>query len=340
MGKLTEFGRKLIKGRNDYSPKVKKILEEIGDEPITEMYIMRTPISKILRFLMNVVSLGSFEKKLKETPYDDLYHLALHIRTAKGLYSLEKNEVISMTRSPKKPKNAQTMSVSIPSGVSINKLLELTKERMGGRYFVYSARDTNCQDFIMNILQANGLDSSENMGFVKQSTKELFSSHLRKFSNTVTDLAGKVDVLKQGGNIAKKSTENVYTSSMDVDKMKKEKADELAKLIVGSGIFDDIGNWFTGASRDVGNWTKKAVKDVKKTFTGKSGKRAGKTAISGATTALGSTLGLPGGIVGKIAGDELGDAVIGKGMKRKGRFPKGSQEAKDHMARLRAMRNK
>ena len=84
MEKIKEFGKKLMYGRNDYSPKVKRILKEVGDLPITEMYILRTPISKVLRFLMNVVSLGQFEKKLKETPYDDLFLLALLISTAKG----------------------------------------------------------------------------------------------------------------------------------------------------------------------------------------------------------------------------------------------------------------
>ena len=56
MEKLKEFGRKLMYGRKDYSPKVKKILKEFGDEPITGMYIMRTPISKVLRFIMNLTS--------------------------------------------------------------------------------------------------------------------------------------------------------------------------------------------------------------------------------------------------------------------------------------------
>jgi hypothetical protein len=60
MEKIKEFGKKLMYGRNDYSPKVKKILKEFGNESITNMYILRTPISKVLRFIMNITSLGDF----------------------------------------------------------------------------------------------------------------------------------------------------------------------------------------------------------------------------------------------------------------------------------------
>ena len=90
MEKIKEFGKKLMYGRKDYSPKVKRILKEFGNEPINHMYILRTPISKVLRFIMNITSLGDFERKLKEKDFDDLFHLALHIETNKGRVALEK----------------------------------------------------------------------------------------------------------------------------------------------------------------------------------------------------------------------------------------------------------
>jgi hypothetical protein len=41
--------------------------------------------------------------------------------------------------------------------------------------------------------------------FTKQSTQALFTPQLRKITNTVTDIAGKVDILRQGGDIKKKN---------------------------------------------------------------------------------------------------------------------------------------
>jgi hypothetical protein len=41
--------------------------------------------------------------------------------------------------------------------------------------------------------------------FTKQSTQELFTPQLRKITNTITDIAGKVDIIRQGGDIKKKN---------------------------------------------------------------------------------------------------------------------------------------
>tara|TARA_R110000803_G_scaffold3726_1_gene12669 strand:- start:1360 stop:2364 length:1005 start_codon:yes stop_codon:yes gene_type:complete len=326
MEKIKEFGRKLMYGRNTYSPKVKKILKDFGDEEITNLYIIRTPISKVLRFLMNILSLGEFEKRMKNTPYDDLYHLAIHIETSKGKVSLEKNEVINMDRNPKKPKNAEILNVTIGKKLTINEMLDKTKTKMGKNFFPYSAKDNNCQRFILSLLQANNLANKANKDFVKQDTNELFSSHLRKATNTVTDVAGRLNILASGGTVKKISQPIQMTKSM-----KEKKAKELANVILGSGIFDDIGNWF-----------KEAGKDIKKTFSKKKGNELARSALPALGGILGTVAGPLGTVAGITAGDQVGRALTGKGVKgaRKGRFVKGSQEAKDYMASIRKKKGK
>ena len=124
-----------------------------------------------------------------------------------------------------------------------------------------------------------------------------------------------------------------------MDKEFKEKiSKQIADNIVGSGIFDDIGGWFTKAVDDVGDWTKKATKDVKKTFTKKKGNELARAALPAVGSIVGSVGGPVGSVAGLVAGDQIAKATTGKGMKRKGRFIKGSQEAKDYMASLRAKR--
>ena len=84
-----------------------------------------------------------------------------------------------------------------------------------------------------------------------------------------------------------------------MDKEFKEKVSKkIADTIVGSGIFDDIGGWFTKAVDDVGDWTKKATKDAKKTFTKKKGNELARAALP----AVGSIVGSVGGPVGSVAG--------------------------------------
>jgi hypothetical protein len=57
----------------------------------------------------------------------------------------------------------------------------------------------------LSSLQSNNLSTPQNVLFTKQSTQELFTPQLRKITNTVTDIAGKADILRQGGDIKKKN---------------------------------------------------------------------------------------------------------------------------------------
>jgi hypothetical protein len=100
------------------------------------------------------------------------------------------------------------MSVSIPPGLTLNLLLERTKNEMGGRFLTYSARDSNCQDLVLAMLKSNNLAPPPNIQFVKQATQSLFTPELRKISNTITDIAGKADILIQGGQVSDKAINN------------------------------------------------------------------------------------------------------------------------------------
>ena len=101
-------------------------------------------------------------------------------------------------------KNAENMNVNIPNVLSLNVLLDRTKQLMGGKFLPYSISN-NCQSLILGILQSNNLSTPQNVLFTKQSTQELFTPQLRKITNTITDIAGKVDIIRQGGDIKKKN---------------------------------------------------------------------------------------------------------------------------------------
>ena len=96
-------------------------------------------------------------------------------------------------------KGAENMNVNIPSGLSMNIFLANSRQQ----FLTYSSRDNNCQSLILAILQSNKLSTPQNVLFTKQSTQELFTPQLRKITSTITDIAGKVDILRQGGNIKK-----------------------------------------------------------------------------------------------------------------------------------------
>ena len=200
--KTKDYANVVISGRNDYPPKVRKILSELGTKTIKSAMVRRIPVPSVLTSALNAVSLGEFAKRFKNTPYDTLFHLSLVLDLEGGTKLLiEKNEVINMDKNPSIPPKTDIQLVSnIPANLSVNEMLQKAQQKMGGYYFSYSARDNNCQDYIMAILQANNMGNDENYTFIKQDTKQLFEglTTLRKVSNTITDLGAKVNEITTG----------------------------------------------------------------------------------------------------------------------------------------------
>ena len=194
--RLKKTANALILGRRGISPNVDKFLKDHGDESILEMIISRNIVSSILTGSMKLISTQFRER----AGSDKVYHLKLLIRTTHSNISLEKNEVITI--SPYKMNyKAENMYVHFPPGITINIILQNTRNKMGNSFLTYSARDNNCQNFVLSLLEANGLSNSQNVLFTKQSTSALFSTELRKITNTITDIAQKVDIIREGGSL-------------------------------------------------------------------------------------------------------------------------------------------
>ena len=175
-------------------PAVRKILQSIGNEKVESLQLVRTPLSKISRFLLNIATFGQLESKLKESNIDDLFHLSLFIN---GKYVLEKNEVIKLTRNANEVKdNSQTLVVPVSSNLTINEMIENTQKQMGDRYAPYDAVTNNCSVFISNVLSANGLMTDNAETFLNQKTIELFQkfpSISEKIVKFATDIGASVD---------------------------------------------------------------------------------------------------------------------------------------------------
>ena len=205
----------VISGRNDFPPKVRQILSKYGSKNITGITLARTPLGKPLMVALQVASGNTFQERLDNTPYDKLFHLFMCIDLAGGKkIMMEKNEVINATIGCKFSGETETKYISssdIPSGLTLNDALEKQRERMGNNYFGYSAKDNNCQDFIIAFLRANNLGSETDTSWVKQEIKVLFegNARLRKIANTLTNIGASLDVIKEGAGIKSNSNTNM-----------------------------------------------------------------------------------------------------------------------------------
>jgi len=69
-----DFFRKIIYGRQEYSPRVKALLNQFGTTPIKHITICRNPLREITYIAKIVASL----------PYEKLYHIFLKIELQTG----------------------------------------------------------------------------------------------------------------------------------------------------------------------------------------------------------------------------------------------------------------
>ena len=136
------------------------------------------------------------------------------METSKGFQLLEKNAVIHMGEGKKTNiAGAEWMNVPNDPHITVNQLVEATRNQMGEKFIPYSAYGNNCQTFIMNVLTSNGMNDRSVLDFVKQDTNGIFNTHpnFRKFANSVTNLGASADVIMQGGELHQRFKNNELT---------------------------------------------------------------------------------------------------------------------------------
>ena len=226
INKVSDLGNKVANPGQAYPPELTQLKKDIGEENITSIEIRRTPVPNAISGAMNIVSLGSFNKKMSRLPYDSLFHLFIVVTTDKGSHFLiEKNARINVERSIPTLTNTTTMEVkNIPANLSVNALIDNTQSAMGSDFLPYSPVDNNCQSFILAILKANNLSTPEIEKFVKQDTSSLFKSDpaLARISTGLTNLGASLDVAMSGGKISTPTKNKHYSnliSSINIHKM-------------------------------------------------------------------------------------------------------------------------
>lgn len=175
-------------------PQVRSMLDRIGNEPVTSLQLVRTPLADSTKFMVNIVSFGQLEEKLKQTNIDRLFHLSLFIN---GKYTLEKNEVISLKSGNPVSKKSETLVIPVTrDDLTIGDMLKNTQAKMGSNYGSYDAVTNNCSVFVSNVLSANGLLNGNATVFLSQQIPELFEkfpSLTRYITKFATDTAAVVN---------------------------------------------------------------------------------------------------------------------------------------------------
>jgi hypothetical protein len=202
VGRVKDVARGI---RLDYSPRVRQLLAAVGNKQIMAMAVRRDPLPGPLTKVLNLGTLGKWDEVRSRFNYDKVFHLALEVAVDMGEYEaryvVEKNQVINVALATATSKDTEYKRVE-GTPVNLNEMLERTKEQMGvNAFFKYDAFQNNCQDFIIQILAANGLLTEDLKVFIKQPLGDVLAalpSYAAKVAKIATDLGGLADVAVQG----------------------------------------------------------------------------------------------------------------------------------------------
>lgn len=191
----------IIHGREDYPYDQQKLLSKYGHNLVTHIRIGRTPLPSTITKILNIVTLGGFNKMLSKSPYDELFHLFSIITLDNGVHILvEKNQAINMhVVNGYNPKGSEYIDINVPD-ISFADILNNTRKKMGRDFFNYHPTNNNCQDFIIDMLQASGLLTSSEREFIKQNVVDIFTKYprTRKLMATLTKVGTGLDVIQKG----------------------------------------------------------------------------------------------------------------------------------------------
>ena len=201
---MTSVGNVFFNGRSKLLPSAQQIVEQYGNDPITSMVIMRTPLGKTLTAIANALTWGQLYANMRSNNIDDYFHLQLFVKVKGEWISIEKESTVKVSKkdleATKRAKKGEILPVGFPPSLTINTLLGKTQSAMGEqKFFGYSAKDNNCAVFVNAMLSANGLANARTSKFVTQNVEGAFNDYTRKMANTITDIGHYADTAMEGG---------------------------------------------------------------------------------------------------------------------------------------------
>jgi hypothetical protein len=207
---------------NSGSPQTDKMVKKYGDYFVKRAMIHRKPVDKILKDVINVLTLGQFNNYRRE--YDDVFHLAvifkLEDKAGHTVYLLTEkrpnifwSEVSSLDSYESHNDKLEVKLESFPP-IQFNKLIEETKKVMGDKFNKYQAKDNNCQVWILSLFDAifkivgQGGINSPVFKMIKNYIYQDMTSYLTKTSsdvaNKVTDLGHVFNRILYGAALRKR----------------------------------------------------------------------------------------------------------------------------------------
>lgn len=139
---------------------VDNFLKEHGNKRPTNIQVHRQALGKAQNLLLDVMSRNQFKKQLSSRGYDSAFHAWLTMDLGGVNYNIEKVDLIKMsTRTYDKPFDSMFVSSSA-NGMTLNQIIEKAYKAKGRALTEYDPMVNNCQRFVVDFLDAAGLNSA------------------------------------------------------------------------------------------------------------------------------------------------------------------------------------
>ncbi len=197
MSKLTNLWSALTS--NEHLPKkFRQFIKAHGRDKIQSLAMMRAPVAKPGVMAMQLLTLGKWDEFKKRGGVDEVYHTSIIINGNIVLEKLEKLEGRVDAGYAKMP-GAELYPVAVKGDITIADFLEKGRRQMGTKFYTYDAFRSNCQDWVMNMVSANGLLDAEGRKWIKQDIDKL----IKELPELTKTAAVKItDVARDVGNVA------------------------------------------------------------------------------------------------------------------------------------------
>lgn len=183
---------------NETLPKrFRLFIKKHGRDKIKTLAMMRAPVAKPGVMAMQLLTAGRWEEFKKRGGVDEVYHTSIIINGNIVLEKLDKVEG-RVDAEYSKMEGAELYPIDVNEDITIAEFLEKGRKQMGTAFYTYDAFRSNCQDWVLNMVSANGLLDAEGRKWIKQDIDKLI-----KELPTLTKYAAVklTDVARDTGNV-------------------------------------------------------------------------------------------------------------------------------------------
>jgi hypothetical protein len=195
-------------GHQEQPRQIREYIEQYGDLVVDKIVLHRTPIDSNINNLMNVISLGQFERNKRDLNIDNMFHLFMTV-TLKGKSGetvLEKNQTMSIADFNNRD-GSEALESPFHPNINLKAFFRNGIEYLKGEGlepYNYNGQDNNCQVFLAALLKGNALDDDEEMKFILQDTNYIVGNINGATKNIMTagiDLAQFTNILIHGASL-------------------------------------------------------------------------------------------------------------------------------------------